>query len=133
MKTKHLFLSFAFVVFSSGFIFFQNSHPLVTISGKASGLITLGEIVGQKLMVDKSTYVVESFTVVAGSGEFAQYVDVKGDIVDKNASNMIRILPDGTEIHFRSIVMSTLGKVTLAPEMKFVLVDKQQYSGIFKK
>jgi hypothetical protein len=125
MKTRHLFLSLAFIVFSSGFILLQNTHPHVSISGKTSGVITLGEIIGQKLVVNKSAYVVESFKIVVGSGESVHYIDIAGDIVDKNASNLIRIQPSGTEIRVNNIVLSTLGKMTLAPDMKFVLIDKQ--------
>lgn len=122
MKTKHIFLSFAFVIFSLGFIFVQNDVPKVTISGKTSGNIGLGDIVGQQLIVDRDGFVVASFTILVENREASFSVDVSGNIVNKNASNQIRMQPDGTKITFKNIKIAADGKTMSVPDMKFVLI-----------
>ncbi len=122
MKTKHLSLSFAFVIFSLGFIYVQNDFPHVSVSGKTSGNITLGEVIGQQLVTDKAMYNVESFTIVVGSGDSAFTIDIEGSFVDKRASNRLRTQPPGTSLIFRNITLVSEGKVFIAPEMKFTII-----------
>jgi hypothetical protein len=122
MKTKNVFLSFAFVIFSLGFIYVQNDTPKVNISEKNSGNITLGEIVGQQLIVEKEGFVVVSFSIFVQNNEASFTIDVAGNIVNKNASNQIRMQPDGTRIVFKNIIISSDGKTMSVPEMKFILI-----------
>lgn len=122
MKTKNLSLSFAFVIFSLGFIYVQNDYPHVSVSGKTSGNISLGEVIGQQLIPDKSTYNVESFSIVVGSGDSVFTIDVEGSFVDKKASNRMRTLPSGTSLVFKNITLVSNGKVYTAPELKFTLI-----------
>ncbi len=121
MKTKQFFLSFIIVVFAINTVFAQSVKTKASISGKSSGVITLGEIIGQTITVTPETFTVTSFTINAASGESIINVDVTGNVVDKNASNKIRTLASGTKITFKNIkAINVAGEVTV-PDMEFTL------------
>jgi hypothetical protein len=64
MKTKHLFLSILFVFFAVNTVFAQAKQVKVSISGKSSGNITVGELIAKQLEVSKAEYTVASYVLV---------------------------------------------------------------------
>jgi len=125
MKKIIVFLTVCLTILLSGNSFAQQSEQLVTVSGKSGGSISLSEIIGQQLLVSTNDQIVDSFTIIVGTGDQAVTIDVEGSFVTKKASNLMRTKPDGTPLKITNVIIKTSsGDFVKADDMSFSISGK---------
>jgi len=124
MKTKHVLFSLFMLFFAMNTMFAQNQRINVAISGKSSGNITVGELIGKQLEVSIAGYTVASYVLVVKSEGNTSSLNVTGNMVTKEASNMIRTLSAGSQVSFTLIRLSSSETASPSvPDLVFTIIS----------
>jgi len=108
MKTKAVNLLVFVLFLVSGFTFGQANKANIStkISDKNSGKISVSELIGQEIKVSDSNYTVESFTVKIENESGKTELSAKGPFINKEISNNIRTISNGTKFTITNIIAS---------------------------
>lgn len=121
MKTKSI-KTFLFILFAICNSVLFASNPLAIISDKSSGKIALHELIGQEIKISDNNFTVQSFTVKITNQTTNLSIDATGSFINKNISNQIRTIADGTQFLITNIVAKDMsGNLIKLPDMSFVI------------
>ncbi len=122
MKTKQVLLSLFIILFAASFSMAQTSANRLeaSISGKTTGKVTPSELIAKQIVLNEANASVQSYTVVITNGGSETTLNVKGDMVTKEVSNLIRELPGGADVKFTNIKTNARGQN--APDLRFIIV-----------
>lgn len=124
MKTKAVNLIVFVLFLVSGFTFGQTNKVSISanISDKNSGKISVSELVGQEIKVSDSKYTVESFTVKIENDLGKTVLNAQGPFINKEISNNIRTISNGTSFSVTSIIASdSFGNTIKLSDMNFTI------------